>query len=95
LFGTRRGASKEVIEQTLSRLSYSTNLAEAIKDADLLSESIPENVETKISFYEELAKVAPEKTIFATYSSTTLPSDYAQYTGRPEKFLALHFANGI
>jgi 3-hydroxybutyryl-CoA dehydrogenase len=49
-----------------------------------VSESVPENVEIKISF--ELAKVAPEKTIFTTNSSTTLPSDYAAYTGRPEKF---------
>jgi 3-hydroxyacyl-CoA dehydrogenase len=95
LFSTSRGVSKEDIEQTLGRLSYSTNLAEAVKDADLVSESVPENVEIKISFYQELAKVAPEKTIFTTNSSTTLPSDYAAYTGRPEKFLALHFANGI
>lgn len=61
----------------------------------LISESIPENVEIKKAFYQALAKVAPEKTIFTTNSSTTLPSDYAMVTGRPEKFLALHFANGI
>jgi 3-hydroxybutyryl-CoA dehydrogenase len=60
-----------------------------------VSESVPEDIEIKKSFYQELAKVAPEKTIFTTNSSTTLPSDYAAYTGRPEKFLALHFANGI
>ncbi|WP_316928654.1 3-hydroxyacyl-CoA dehydrogenase [Gillisia sp. JM1] len=95
LFRKSRGATKEEIEQTLSRLSYSTNLTEALKDADLLSESIPEDIEIKKSFYKELAKVAPEKTIFTTNSSTTLPSNYASYTGRPEKFLALHFANGI
>ena len=95
LFRKSRGASKEEIEQTLSRLSYSTNLAEAVKNADLVSESVPEDIEIKKSFYQELAKVAPEKTIFTTNSSTTLPSDYAAYTGRPEKFLALHFANGI
>jgi len=95
LFRTSKGATKKEIEQTLSRLSYSTNLEEAVKDADLVSESIPENIEIKKSFYQELAKVAPEKTIFTSNSSTTLPSDYAAYTGRPEKFLALHFANGI
>lgn len=95
LFKTSKGATKEEIEKALSRINYSTNLAEAVKDADILSESIPEKVELKKSFYKELAKVAPEKTIFTTNSSTTLPSDYAAYTGRPEKFLALHFANGI
>lgn len=95
LFETTRGASKTEIEKTLDRLSYTTDLAAAVKDADIISESVPESVEIKKSFYQALAKVAPEKTIFTTNSSTTLPSDYASYTGRPEKFLALHFANGI
>ncbi|MGB7843346.1 MAG: 3-hydroxyacyl-CoA dehydrogenase [Salinimicrobium sp.] len=95
LFKTSKGATKEQVEEALARISYTTNLAEAVKYADIVSESIPEKVEIKKSFYKELAKVAPKKTIFTTNSSTTLPSDYAAYTGRPEKFLALHFANGI
>ncbi len=45
--------------------------------------------------YQRLGKVAPEATIFATNSSTLLPSDMAEFTGRPERFLALHFANEI
>jgi len=90
-----RGVSQEQIEQTNSRLSYTTNLEEAVKDADIISESVPEDIEVRKSFYKELAKVAPERTIFTTNSSTTLPSHYAEETGRPGKFLALHFANGI
>jgi 3-hydroxybutyryl-CoA dehydrogenase len=95
LFLTTRGASQAEIDATFNRIKYTTDLGEAIKDADLLSESIPEVIEIKKDFYEKLAKVAPEKTIFTSNSSTTLPSDYAHFTGRPEKFLALHFANGI
>ena len=70
-------------------------MEKAAKDADILSESVPEDPKIKTAFYTELSKVAPSKTIFTTNSSTTLPSDYAEFTGRPEKFLALHFANGI
>ena len=95
LFLKTRGASQEEINHANSRLSYTTNLEEAVKDADLISESIPEDVEIKKGFYTELAKVAPEKTIFTTNSSTTVPSEYANETGRPGKFVALHFANGI
>lgn len=95
LFLTTRGASQEEINATFNRLNYTTDLAQAVKDADIISESVPESIEIKQNFYEELGKVAPEKTIFTTNSSTTLPSDYAAFTGRPEKFLALHFANGI
>ena len=95
VFLNLRGASQEEIDNTFARLSYTTNLAEAVKDADLISESIPEDLEIKKAFYVELSTLAPKKTIFTTNSSTLLPSQYAEETGRPEKFLALHFANWI
>ena len=95
VFLKTRGISQSKIEKTFARLSYTTNLAEAVKDADLISESIPEDLDIKKAFYIELSKLAPEKTIFTTNSSTLLPSQYAVETGRPEKFLALHFANWI
>lgn len=65
------------------------------RDCDLVIEAIAENPEEKIAFYTELAKHLPEKTIIATNSSTMLPSAFAQYTDRPEKYLALRFANEI
>lgn len=58
-------------------------------------EAIPEDLQIKRDFYLKLGKLASEKTIFATNSSTFLPSQLARETGRPEKFLALHFANEI
>lgn len=94
-FVNKRGASEEQTKLAFSRLSYTTDMKEAFKDTDILSESIPENLDIKKSFYTELSKIAPEKTIFTTNSSTMLPSMYAKETGRPEKFLALHFANPI
>lgn len=82
-------------EQAFNSLSYYTDLGEAVKEADLVIEAVPERIEIKQSFYENLSKVAPEKTVFASNSSTLLPSQFAEFTGRPEKFLALHFANSI
>lgn len=82
-------------EKALASFSYFTDLAAATKDADLVIEAVPERIEIKQSFYENLAKVAPKKTVFASNSSTLLPSQFAAFTGRPEKFLALHFANSI
>jgi 3-hydroxybutyryl-CoA dehydrogenase len=95
LFLKFRNASQEEIDRTMVRLSYTTDLAEAVKDADIVSESIPENIEIKQSFYRELGKFAPEKTIFTTNSSTIIPSEIVIAVDRPEKFLALHFANEI
>ncbi|RFC55470.1 3-hydroxyacyl-CoA dehydrogenase [Brumimicrobium aurantiacum] len=89
------GTTDEELAKTFENLSYTSNLEEAMKDADLMIESVPENPEIKTEFYTKLGKVSPEKTIFATNSSTMIPSQFAEATGRPEKFLALHFANSI
>lgn len=94
-FKNYKNATEKDIDKTFSNIQYTTNLEEAIKNADLISESVPEVFEIKKEIYEKLSKLAPEKTIFTTNSSTMLPSQLAKYTGRPEKFLALHFANPV
>ncbi|NYV66919.1 3-hydroxyacyl-CoA dehydrogenase [Bacillus sp. Gen3] len=88
-------ATDEEVNLAYERISFNSNLSKAVADADLVIEAIPEVVQIKTDFYNELGKVAPEKTIFATNSSTLLPSQFADATGRPAKFLALHFANEI
>ncbi|TWT05316.1 3-hydroxyacyl-CoA dehydrogenase [Planococcus sp. CPCC 101016] len=89
------GSSEAEVDAAYDRLTFHTDLAEAVADADLVIEAIPEVADIKTAFYTELGKAAPEKTVFATNSSTLLPSQFAEATGRPEKFLALHFANTI
>jgi 3-hydroxybutyryl-CoA dehydrogenase len=88
-------ASQKQIDETMVRLSFSSDLAVAVTDADLLIESVPEDPSIKKDFYKNLAAVAPQKTIFASNSSTLLPSQFAESTGRPAQFAALHFANEI
>ncbi|MBY0098142.1 3-hydroxyacyl-CoA dehydrogenase [Mesobacillus maritimus] len=87
--------SEEEVDQAFNRLSFYNDLSLAVAEADLVIEAVPEVVQIKSDFYKKLGQVAPEKTIFATNSSTLLPSQFAEDTGRPEKFLALHFANQI
>jgi 3-hydroxyacyl-CoA dehydrogenase len=88
-------ASKEEVDRAWERISFYVDLSEAVTQADLLIEVVPEQVAVKMDFYTRLSQVAPGKTVFATNSSTLLPSKFAEATGRPEKFLALHFANQI
>lgn len=76
-------------------IKLETDLAKACVDADLVIESMAENADDKTAFYKKLAGVLPEKTVIVTNSSTLLPSQFAKATGRPEKYLALHFANSI
>jgi len=89
--GARDGASTEA----LSRIHVTDALGEAVHDADLVIEAVPEDPEIKIATWTRVGELAPEKTIFATNSSTLLPSSFMAATGRPDRFLALHYANRI
>ena len=90
-----RSACLARVENAYSSLKLELDMGKAVSDADLVIESMAENVEDKIAFYKKLAPLLPEKTIIVTNSSTLLPSKFAKYTGRPEKYLSLHFANSI
>ncbi len=82
-------------EKAFNGIKLELDMAKALADADLLIEAVAEDPESKIEFYKAAAPLMPERTVIATNSSTLLPSSFAQYTGRPEKFLAMHFANNI
>ena len=83
------------IEFARNHLNYTTSLEDALAGADLVIEALPENVETKTDFYEKFDKLADPETVVVTNSSTMMPSQFAETTGRPEKFLGYHFANEI
>lgn len=88
-------AALAAVECAYSTLKLELDLAKAVADADLVIESMAEDTQAKIDFYKKLAPVLPQKTVVVTNSSTLLPSTFAKYTGRPEKYLSLHFANSI
>ena len=89
------GAAGGAARAALARIGTSTDLGDAVRQADLVVESIPEILDLKRDVYTRLGRLAPERTIFATNSSMLLPSEMADATGRPERFLAMHFANEI
>lgn len=88
-------ATDAQVNKAFDAISYNSDLEKAVKTADLVIEAIPEVPSIKTEFYTKLGKMANPETIFASNSSTLLPSQFAAATGRPEKFLNLHFANEI
>ncbi|MBF6181642.1 3-hydroxyacyl-CoA dehydrogenase [Nocardia otitidiscaviarum] len=90
-----QGGGDGKAEQTAESITLTSDLGDAVRDADLVIEAVPEVLSIKQETYEKLGKLAPERTIFATNSSTLLPSAMKDFTGRPDKFLALHFANQV
>ena len=85
----------DAVEKAYSGMKLELDMAKAVADADLVIESMAENVDDKNAFYRQLAPLLPEKTVIVTNSSTLLPSKFAKVTGRPDKYLSLHFANSI
>ena len=83
------------VEKAYKGIKIETSLKDAVKGRDLVIESLSENKDLKIDFYKTLAPLLDEETILATNTSSMLPSWFMDYTGRPEKYLALHFANRI
>jgi len=75
----------------LERMKFTDDPKEAGRNADLVSESIPEDPELKGEIFGKFNKICPKETIFTTNTSSLVPSMFAAATGRPERFLAFHF----
>ena len=88
-------SSREQAEASRARIRVTDDLAVAVAQAGLVIEAIPEVLELKRETFAKLNTLTGPETVFATNSSTLLPSAMADATGRPEQFAALHFANRI
>lgn len=75
----------------IGRMRFSSNPEDAGKDADFINESVPEDPEIKARVFSLFHTICPDHTIFTTNTSTLVPSMIADATGRPDRFLALHF----
>lgn len=94
LMSTRKKGPSVPIErwnEAISQVRTVSVMADALKDADLVIEAVPENLELKRKVFKEMDELAPPKAILATNSSTIPVSRIEDATGRPEKCLNLHF----
>ena len=71
------------------------NLAEAVKDADLVIEAVPESMQLKQDIFAELERLAPSHAMLATNTSGLPISEIAQSTGCPERVVGMHFFNPV
>ncbi len=80
-------------EEVLSKIKTTLDLEEAVKDADLIIEAVPEIFEIKEEVFRECDKIAKPECIFASNTSTMRITDLAKVTSREDKFAGLHFFN--
>ncbi len=81
----------QTAEQALNRIIFSDDPQQAGQNADLISESIPEDPKLKGDIFARFDRICPSRTIFTTNTSSLVPSMFAKATGRPDRFLAFHF----
>lgn len=82
-------------EEAYKNVKLELDMKKAFEGAYIIIESLSENKQDKIDFYKKAAPLMDKDTILVTNSSTMLPSTFAKYTGRANKYLSLHFANEI
>jgi enoyl-CoA hydratase/3-hydroxyacyl-CoA dehydrogenase len=85
--------SKEKGDSIFSRITPIVDLNEAVKNAELVIEVVPEIMDLKKSVYAELDKAANSEVVFASNTSTLPITEIANTTSRPEKFIGIHFFN--
>jgi len=85
--------SRDDAASALSRLSYYEDLGEAVSNADLVVEAVPESLELKKSIFMEVSKYVPRQAILASNTSNIRITDLGDATSRPERVVGLHFFN--
>jgi 3-hydroxybutyryl-CoA dehydrogenase len=85
--------TREEADAALSRIRVTTDLAEAVRDADFVVEAVFENLEVKRKVFAEVDKLAPRHALMVSNTSTLSITAIASATSRPEKVAGMHFFN--
>lgn len=85
------GLSEERIAEGLRRIRTTADPEEAAQDADLISESVFERLETKRRIHLLFDRLCPPHTILTTNTSTLWPSEISAGLSREDRFAAMHF----
>ena len=90
---SKKKISEDQQNEIFSRIKPIVDLNEAVHDSDLVIEAVPEIMELKKKVYAELDKVANDRIIFASNTSTLPITEIANTISRPDKFIGIHFFN--
>ena len=85
--------TQEEADIAFARLTFTSDLKAATEDADLVIESVPENMELKQQVFKELDEICPPHTILASNSSALAVTEITTSAKRKDKLVGLHFSN--
>lgn len=87
--------SADEARAALGRLQYAGSVEEAVRDADVVIEAVPEEMESKIEIFTLLDKICRPDTIFASNTSSLSVTEIASVTYRARKCIGMHFFNPV
>ncbi|PSP85484.1 3-hydroxyacyl-CoA dehydrogenase [Halobacteriales archaeon QS_6_64_34] len=80
-------------DEALDRVTPLVDVEDAVGDADVVIEAVPEKMEIKKDVYTDVEQYAPDEAIFATNTSSLSITELSEVTERPEQFCGMHFFN--
>src|SRR5579862_1016016 len=87
--------TSEDADAAFRRLEYAGSVEEAAREADLVIEAVPEEMESKIEIFTLLDKICRPTTILASNTSSLSVTEIASVTYRAKKCLGMHFFNPV
>lgn len=87
--------SQSQVNEIMGRIKVSTELKDAVGEADIVIEAVPENMALKQRIFKELDNLCLEHTILATNTSSLSISVLASVTRRADKVIGMHFSNPV
>lgn len=94
--GVARGKVDEATRAAaVANLREARDLADAVEDADLVIEAVPERLEVKLGLFGDLGRLAPARAVLATNTSSLSVTRIAEATERAGSVVGLHFFNPV
>jgi 3-hydroxybutyryl-CoA dehydrogenase len=88
-------ATEEQKNNALAHLTTFTDLAQGIKDAELVVEAATENIDLKLSIFKQIDSLAPAHALLATNTSSISITRIAAVTKRASQVIGMHFMNPV
>lgn len=89
----REKVTESEMDATLDQISGTTDMADAVSDADLIIEAVPEDMDLKQEVFADVEDEAPNDAIIASNTSSLSMTEMASALDFPERAVGLHFFN--